>query len=649
VSEGESVEDSGSGPVAEHHGHHRADPKGVELRGLVLAALGIVYGDIGTSPLYALRECFNSPHHPLTADPVNVFGVLSLIVWSLIVVVSVKYLAVVMRADNQGEGGILALMALVRPKEAVDPPSFGWFVVVGGLFGAALLYGDGVITPAISVLSAVEGLGIATHALEPFVIPITIVILIGLFSMQSQGTAAIGRYFGPIMVVWFVVLAGLGLWGISGHPAILAALSPHYGIAYLAGHGWVGLGVLGSVFLVCTGGEALYADMGHFGRKPIQVAWFVLVIPALLLNYFGQGALVLSSPASAKNPFYLLAPSWATIPLVVLATMATIIASQAMISGSFSLTKQAIQLGYAPRVSIRHTSAAEIGQIYVPSVNFALLVATIALVLGFKSSSALASAYGIAVSTTMVITTLLAAIVAARTWKWSTALVVVVFGFFLVIESAFLVANGTKILDGGWFPLAVGVVLFTLMATWNRGRRILGARLADQSITYAVFRTILDEDPPLRVPGTAIFLTADPERMPPSLMRNLAHNRVLHARVVLLTVVNVEVPTVAEAERYAITELGTGLWRATVKYGFMEDPDVPRALERMRDSGRCPYDEEETTFFVGRDNLLPTDNPGMALWREQIFAYMLNNAQRAMAFYKIPPGRVIEIGAQLEI
>ncbi len=626
---------------------HSAEQDPRKIWTLTLAALGIVYGDIGTSPLYAMRECFHSAH-AVPATPENIFGVLSLILWTLVLVVTIKYLVFVMRADNHGEGGILALMALVRPKERLQPYTWGWGLVVLGLFGSALLYGDGVLTPAISVLSAVEGLGEVTHLFDPYVVPISIAILVGLFAAQHRGTASVGVAFGPITLTWFACIAALGVRGILLHPDILQAVYPWHGLNFLSQHGWHGFLVLGGVFLVCTGGEALYADMGHFGRRPIQRAWALVVLPALVLNYLGQGALLLAHPDEAAHPFFALVPRPLLLPMVILATAAAVIASQALISGAFSLTRQATQLGYWPRMTIEHTSEAEIGQIYIGPVNWALCLATIGIVIGFGSSSALASAYGVAVATTMVITTILWFVLAYRIWRWPlwiagpTALV------FLVIEVAFWSANMTKFLDGGWFPILLGAGVFTLMATWHRGREILGDRLLDQSIELEVLQRIVDEDKPYRVPRTAVFMTASQTRLPPALLRNLVHNRVLHERIVLVTVVTEEVPHVAERDRVTVESLGSGFWRVSLRYGFMQQPDVPRSLEACAAQGLA-IDLDDVTYFAGRETILATDRPGMSWWREVLFGVLTNNAQRSTAYFRIPPALVVEIGTQIEI
>lgn len=612
---------------------------------LSLAALGIVYGDIGTSPLYALRECF-SGSHSVDATEANVLGVLSLIFWSLIIIVSIKYLTFVMRADNRGEGGILALMALARPP---DPDRRRQALLVAlGLFGAALLYGDGVITPAISVLSAVEGLRIATPLFEPYVIPITIVILVLLFLLQSRGTSGIGAVFGPITFIWFVVLAVLGAVWVAREPNVLAAIDPVYAVAFFVQNRWHGFLVLGAVFLVVTGSEALYADMGHFGKRPIRLTWFVIVLPALLLNYFGQGALLLHEPAARVNPFYHLSPAWALYPMVLLATVATVIASQAVISGAFSLTRQAVQLGYSPRMEIAHTSSQEIGQIYVPQINWALMLATIGLVLGFKTSSNLAAAYGVAVTTTMVITTLLAYVVARRVWKWRLGTAVGVTAAFLVVDLAFFGANILKVEQGGWFPLAVAAVIYLLMSTWKAGRAILAARLREAAIPFDVFWAQITQNPPPRVPGTAVFMVGNPGGTPFPLLHNLRHNKVLHEQVVLLTILTQELPRVAEKDRLKIDAIGQRFYRVTVHSGFMEDTSVPELLASIDEAG-LKIDLEQTTYFLGRETLIATNRPGMAVWRERLFAFMSRNAVPATAFFRLPPERVVELGVQVEL
>ena len=612
---------------------------------LTLTAIGVVYGDIGTSPLYAMRECFFGSHS-VPATPANVLGVLSLIVYSLLIVISVKYIAIVMRADNHGEGGILALTALL-PQRAPDAPRWPILVLMG-IFGAALLYGDGMITPAITVLGAVEGLKVATPLFDPFVVPVTVAILIAVFAIQRHGTDRVGRMFGPIMVVWFVVLAVLGIRWLLREPVVLLAIDPRHAVVFFQEHRLHGFAVLGAVFLVVTGGEALYADMGHFGKRPIRVAWFGLVLPALLLNYFGQGALLLHDPHAVEQPFFLLAPSWALYPMVALATAAAIIASQALISGAFSLTRQAIQLGYCPRLDIAHTSSAEIGQVYVPQVNWALMISTIVIVIGFGSSTALAAAYGIAVTLTMVITAVLLYVVAVERWHWPVAAALLVTGVFLAIDLAFFGANVLKIAHGGWLPLVIGWALFTLMTTWKTGRRIVAARLMARALPLETFMADVAARPPARVPGTAVFMTAQPKGTPAALAHNLRYNKVLHAHVVILMVVTKPVPHVPEAGRYEIREVGGGVFELILSYGFMEDPDVPEALAGAVQRGLV-MDESDVTFFLGRETLIATRTPGMARWRERLFVLIARNAGRATAFFRLPPERVVELGVQVEL
>jgi KUP system potassium uptake protein len=612
---------------------------------LTLAALGVVFGDIGTSPLYALRESFHSSH-AVPVTPANVLGVLSLIFWALVVVISIKYVSYVMRADNQGEGGILALMALV-PANYRGPNSRG--VLIGlGLFGSALLYGDGMITPAITVLSAMEGLNVATPLFEPYVVPLTVVVLVVLFLVQYKGTALVGAMFGPVMVVWFVVLAVLGLRALALEPQVLAAINPWHGVDFFLRNRYQAFVVLGSVFLVVTGGEALYADMGHFGKSPIRIAWFALVQPSLMLNYFGQGALLLRDPSTAANPFFHLSPDWLLLPLVGLSTLAAVIASQALISAVFSLTHQAVQLGYCPRIAIQYTSAETMGQIYVKHVNFALMVATIALVLAFRSSTNLAAAYGIAVTGTMGITTVLAYVVSRHVWGRSRAAAGAITAVFLVIDLAFFAANAIKIEHGGWVPLLIGAVIFTLMTTWKRGRQVVGDALRARAYPLAQFMKDIHAKPPVRVPGTAVFMTGTGAGTPPTLIHNVEHNKVLHHQIVLLTVTTADVPHVTEESRIAVEALGANFFRMTVAYGFMEEPNVPAALGQARAQGLA-VDPADTTYFLGRETLLATRGDTMAIWREKLFVLISRNAMRATAFFKIPSDRVVELGMQLEI
>jgi KUP system potassium uptake protein len=632
-----------SGAVA----HAVAHPPSTQLAAFTLGALGVVYGDIGTSPLYALRECFHGAHG-IAPTRDNVLGVLSLIFWSLTLIISIKYLVFVMRADNEGEGGILALLALVAKQPARRADSARPVLIALGLFGAALLYGDGMITPAISVLGAVEGLTVATHVFEPYVVPLSVTILLGLFLLQPKGTERVGRIFGPVMVVWFVVIAALGVRWILRDLHVIEAFDPRHAYDFFHDNGFHGFVVLGSVFLVVTGGEALYADMGHFGRRPIRIAWFGLVLPALLLNYLGQGALLLENPAAAASPFYLLAPGWALLPLVGLATMAAIIASQALISGAFSLTRQAIQLGYCPRLDIEYTSPNQQGQIYMPQVNWALMIATIGLVLGFRSSSALAAAYGMAVTSTMVITTLLTYLVARRSWGVSRIVAGSLAAFFLVIEFAFFGANVLKIVHGGWFPLVIGALIYACLSTWKKGRALLAARLRERLYPFDRFLGDIAARPPHRVPGTAVFMTSNLTGTPPTLLHNLEHNHVLHERIVLLTVVTNNTPYVPAEARFEQEALGAGFVRVTLHYGFMEEPDVPAALTAAGIQG-FDFDVGRTTFFVGLETLLSSARKGMWQWRERLFAVMSRNAVRATSFFRIPPERVVELGMQIEL
>jgi KUP system potassium uptake protein len=613
---------------------------------LSLGALGVVYGDIGTSPLYALRECFN-PAHGVGATHDNILGVLSLIFWSLVIVISLKYLVFVMRADNRGEGGILALMSLARTREAGGTSKRRALLIALGLFGSALLYGDGMITPAISVLSAIEGLEIAAPALTTYVAPITVVVLIVLFILQRIGTARVGAMFGPIMLVWFAVISLLGIIQIVHEPHVLAAVNPAYGVAFFVRNHLHGFLVLGAVFLVVTGGEALYADMGHFGARPIRIAWFTIVFPSLLLNYFGQGALLLHTK-SIEHPFFEMAPRWARLPLIALATVATVIASQAVISGAFSLTRQAVQLGYIPRIQIRHTSAREIGQIYIPSVNWFLMMAAIALVMAFQRSTDLAAAYGVAVTATMAITTALLAVVAHERWGWSKGVVAALAVPLLAIDLAFFSANIVKIFEGGWFPLAVGLMIFTLMTTWNRGRVILSERLREQSIAMDDFLRDLGRGGVPRVPGTAVFMSRNTDGVPTTLLHNIKHNKVVHQRVIILTVIVEETARLVDEERSEWTDLGNGVYRLLLRFGFMEEPDLPSTLERI-EKPPFQFNPMATSYFLGRETLVATRRPGMAIWRERLFGWMIRNASSAAQFFCLPANQVIELGAQIEM
>ena len=616
------------------------------LVGLAVGAIGIVFGDIGTSPLYAFKEAFGGTHHvPLTHD--NVLGVLSLMVWSLFLIVTIKYVTFMMRADNRGEGGIMALMALVR--RTLKPQKRNtWVLVTLGMFGAALFYGDGMITPAISVLSAVEGMEVATPLMRPYIIPTTLVVLTGLFLFQQMGTTHVARLFGPVMVVWFAVLAVLGAVNVAQQMSVWAAINPYYAVVFFVENGWAGFFTLGAVVLAVTGAEALYADMGHFGKRPIRIGWMWFVFPALVLNYFGQGALILNSPAAIQHPFFHLAPDWALYPLVALATLATVIASQAVISGAYSLTRQAIQLGYCPRLMIEHTSEREIGQVYLPWVNWGLYFAVVGLVLGFGSSSNLAGAYGIAVTGTMAIDSILIFVVMRDLWRWPIVLCVLISAFFLTIDLAYFSANIVKILVGGWFPIMVGIVVYTLLATWKRGREILFERLRPGAIQLQPFIDSITEHPPVRVPGTAVFLTATQEGVPHALLHNLNHNKVLHERVLLLTVRAEDIPHVPDSQRVEVKPLSTDFYRLTVHYGFKDEPDLPRALELTKSQG-LDFNMMETSFFLSRQTLVPTQSPGMALWREKLFAAMSRNAASATVFFKIPTNRVVELGTRIEL
>jgi KUP system potassium uptake protein len=637
---GSSHERTGA-PAHPRNSHPRA------VFALSLAALGVVYGDIGTSPIYALRESLHGTHG-VPPTPENVLGLLSLIFWALVIVISIKYLAFVMRADNCGEGGMIALTALVTPDSARARLRRRRLLVLVGLFGASLLYGDSMITPAISVLSAIEGLEMVTPVFTPYIIPITIAILVGLFAVQRHGTARIGAIFGPVMLVWFATLGVLGAIQVVQHPEVLAAVSPFHGARFFAHNGLHGMLVLGSVFLVVTGGEALYADMGHFGARPIRLSWYFFVLPSLLMNYFGQGALVLLDPAAAEHPFFRLAPIWALPYFVGLSTLATVIASQAVISGAFSLTRQAVQLGYLPRVDIEHTSETESGQIYIPGLNWVLMIACIGLVIGFRSSSRLAAAYGVAVTTDMVFTTILFAVVARDRWKWSLAGVLAMAGAFLVVDLGFWGASLLKIPSGGWFPLLIAGSVFIVMTTWNSGRGLLASRLAELSMTVEELLERMRDPGVVRVEGTAVYLGRHDVGVPPALLHNLRYNRVVHSRVVLLSMRTDSRARVPEEERVRIEHLASDFYRVEAKHGFAEDPEVPAVLERLRASG-LEIDADEATFFLGRETLLATQRPGMALWRERLFAILARNARRATHYFRIPSHRVCEIGAEIEL
>lgn len=612
---------------------------------LSLASIGVVYGDIGTSPLYTLKEVFNGTH-AIPVTPGNVFGILSLIFWSLTIVISVKYVTFIMRADNHGEGGIMALTSLALSRRHRRTQRMG--IMALGLFGTALFYGDGLITPAISVLSAVEGLEVGAPVLHPYVLPVAVTVLLGLFSIQRLGTGKVGKWFGPIMCLWFATLAYWGLQSILQTPEIAKALHPAYAVDFFLQHRWHGFIVLGAVMLAITGGEALYADMGHFGRNPIRLSWFVLVWPALMINYLGQGALILRDPAAVQNPFYLIAPSWALYPMIALSTAATVIASQAVISGAFSITRQAIQLDYLPRQKMVHTSESEIGQIYVPNVNRMLLLGVIGLVLYFGTSSHLAAAYGIAVTGAMAIDTLLASIVAMDFWKWKPLAAIVLFGSLVTVDLAFFCANVPKIPDGGWLPLLLGTGLFLLMWVWRKGREVLASRLQAMGESLKYFLESLPERNVPRVPGTAVYLTARHVSLPIVLIRNLEHNKVLHERIVLLTLLTEDVPWIPDEECLMIENLEQGFFRVTARFGFMQSPRVPRVLRLCREAGLA-IDAETASFFIGRETLFPSRKPDLKRWEERIFIALFRNASSPIPFFKLPVERVVELGTVVEV
>ncbi|NDP62124.1 potassium transporter Kup [Polaromonas sp.] len=612
---------------------------------LTVGAIGVVYGDIGTSVLYAMKEVFGSGHVPFTPD--NVYGILSIFFWTLTVIVSLKYVTLVLRADNNGEGGLIAMLALASTA-VQDKPQLRKLLLLVGIFGTSLFYGDGVITPAISVLSAVEGLEVISPTFTRAVIPATLVILFVLFALQKHGTAGIGKFFGPITIVWFAVLAILGVSQIVTHPEILFALSPHYALGFIWENPGITFIILGAVVLCVTGAEALYADLGHFGKKPIRLAWFSVVMPSLVLNYFGQGALLLSNPAAVKNPFYLMAPDWALIPLVVLATLATVIASQALITGAFSVTKQAIQMGYLPRLRIEHTSVRDTGQIYMPFVNWALFVTIVLAVVMFRSSSNLAAAYGIAVCTDMLITTILTFYVIRYGWKYPLALCIGATSVFFVVDFAFFASNLMKLFAGGWFPLVIGGIVFTLMITWKEGRRILNEKLRADAIDLPSFLDAVFINPPLRVDGTAVFMTAEPGIVPNAMLHNLKHNKVLHEQNVFVTVRNHEVPWIGMDKRLEVESLGHDCWQVNVHYGFKNDLDLPKALQQIRNRG-CQLEAMTTSYFLSRDTVIPTIGTGMSQWREKLFAQMHHNASGAADFLNLPNNSVVELGSKIEI
>ena len=612
---------------------------------LTLGAIGVVYGDIGTSPLYAFKEVFAAGHVAVTEA--NILGVLSLFIWTLTVIVSLKYVMLIMRADNHGEGGLMALLALAS-QSVGDRPKLRNALMLIGVFGVALFFGDGVITPAISVLSAVEGLEIVTPAAKPYVVPISLTVLVMLFAVQSRGTAIIGRFFGPVTVVWFLAIAATGLAQVIGNPSVLRALSPWYGMLFIAANPGIAFITLGAVFLCVTGAEALYADMGHFGKKPIRIAWFGLVMPALMINYLGQGALVLANPKAAENPFYLMTPEWALLPMVVLATAATVIASQALISGAFSATMQTIQMGYLPRLTIVHTSEHDTGQIYIPAVNWSLLVGVIIAVVLFGSSTALAAAYGISVSLVMVMTTILTFFVIRYGWGYPMWVCVVTTGFFFAVDVAFFASNSLKIMQGGWFPLMMALALYVVLSTWKTGRALLSAKIREEALELRSFLDTVFLNPPHQVSGTAIFLTGEPGTLPNALLHNLKHNKVMHEYNVFVTVRPQEVPRVDAVGRLEAVDLGHGCWQVIVKFGFMDHPDVPEALQTLRQLG-CPLEPLATSYFLSRDIVIPTIGGGMAPWREKLFAQMHRNASDAADFLFLPNNSVVELGSKIEI
>jgi KUP system potassium uptake protein len=629
------------------YGVEAAADRGHRLARLSLAALGVVFGDIATSPIYAIRECFHG-EYGIEASPANVMGILSLMFWALVLIVGLKYLTFVFRADNRGEGGVIALTALIRGHGRPPEKPKGLGIVALGLFAACLLYGDGMITPAISVLSAVEGIGIITPVFGPYVIPLTVVILVALFLIQRHGTARVGGLFGPVILIWLCFLAVTGAWQVVQTPGVLMALLPVHALRFLLLNKLHGLVVLGAVFLVVTGTEALYADMGHFGARPIRLTWFVIVFPALVLNYFGQGALLMHHPEATPHPFYAMVPAWAMVPTVVLATLATIIASQAVISGAFSLTRQAIQLGYLPRLNIRHTSVSQIGQIYVAPVNWMLMVCTIALVAGFQTSSKLAAAYGVAVTSTMIITSTLHHIVARQRWHWSLAWCAPLTGLFLLVDVPFFVANISKIFHGAWFPLAIGAMFFTLMLTWADGRRILSGKL--RAIMPPVHQFVVDlaSRPPNRIEGDAVFLTGNRYAVPVALVKNVRHNRVVHNRTILLHFRVEDVPRVPNLEKIQTEKLGSGFHRLVARFGFMEDPQLATVLTLAKAQG-LDLNLDTTTFFIGRENIVIAENSALARWRANLFIFMSRNAADATSFFSLPAERVMEVGVRLAI
>ncbi|WP_395688865.1 potassium transporter Kup [Caenimonas koreensis] len=615
------------------------------LAALTLGAIGVVYGDIGTSVLYAVKSVFSTGHVPFT--PANVYGILSIFFWTLTVIVSIKYVVLVLRADNNGEGGLIAMLALAS-QAVKDKPKLRQVLLAVGIFGTSLFYGDGVITPAISVLSAVEGLEVVSPRFKEWVIPLTLIVLLCLFVVQRRGTTGIGRFFGPVTLVWFVVIAAMGVAHIVQHPEILQALSPHHAVLFMFHHPLTTFIILGAVVLCVTGAEALYADLGHFGKRPIRLAWFSVVMPSLTLNYFGQGALLLDNPKAVANPFYLMAPDWALVPLVILATAATVVASQALITGAFSVTKQVIQLGYLPRLNIQHTSVRDTGQIYIPFVNWGLFAAIVLAVVMFRSSEALGAAYGIAVTMDMLITTILTFFVIRYGWKYPLALCIAATGWFFVVDFTFFASNLLKLFDGGWFPLMIGGCIFTLMMTWKRGRELLNAKLRADAIDLPSFLEAVFVSPPTRVEGTAVFLTAEAGTVPNALLHNLKHNKVLHENNLFVTVQSHEVPWIGINKRVEIEPLGHSCWQVKLHYGFKNDPDIPRALETIRGRG-CEIEQMKTSYFLSRDTVIPTIGGGMAPWREKLFAQMHHNASGAADFLRLPNNSVVELGSKIEI
>ena len=615
------------------------------LAALTLGAIGVVYGDIGTSVLYAMKEVFGSGHVAFTPD--NIYGILSIFFWTLTVIVSIKYVTLVLRADNHGEGGLVAMLALAS-MAVKDRPVLRERMMMVGIFGTCLFYGDGVITPAISVLSAVEGLEVVSPTFKKYVIPLTILILFGLFAVQKRGTSGIGQFFGPITVIWFAAIAALGVYHIAEHPEIMWAISPHYAVTFMVNEPAITFLILGAVVLCVTGGEALYADMGHFGKKPIRIAWFLVVMPALTLNYFGQGALLLSDPSAVANPFYNMAPDWLLIPLVILATAATVIASQALISGAFSVTKQVIQMGFLPRLQVMHTSVKDTGQIYIPAVNWGLFVVIVLAVVMFKSSSNLAAAYGIAVCTDMLITTVLTFFVIHYGWKYSLGLSLLVTGFFLAVDLAFWASNLMKLLEGGWFPLLIASVIMVFMVTWRDGRALLDQKRDEDALDLTSFLEAVFLSPPARVEGTAVFLTSTKGNVPNAMLHNLKHNKVLHKQNLFVNVQNHEVPWVEEKERLEMTDVGNGCWQVVIHYGFKDSPDVPGALAHLNGMG-CEISPMTTSYFLSRDSIVPTVGGGMSPWREKLFAQMHLNASSAADFLNLPSNSVVELGSKVEI